>query len=294
MAHAVLEQVINGVMLGMVYALIAVGYSLVFGILQLLNMAHGSIYAFGAHMALFAVSMQWGIGPAMIFAAVSTGILASCMDRVILAPLRAKKAPNITCLISVMGVSYIIQNMMMILFDSTKKPFPSLFNFGNVELFGVTVTSAQIAIFLIALFFLAALTYIVNYTKVGLAMRAARENTKAANLMGIDVRKIVTITFFLSGVCAAVAGVLVSSYYGMVYSTMGTDAGLKGFSAAVLGGIGILHGSVVGGIIIGVAESLAVMFLGGSFRSSTAYVILFLVLMLKPSGIFGKNVVDKV
>lgn len=294
MAHAILEQVINGVMLGMVYALIAVGYSLVFGILQLLNMAHGSIYAFGAHMALLAVSMNWGLGPALIFATIATGILASCMDGIILAPLRAKKAPNITCLISVMGVSYIIQNMMMILFDSTKKPFPSMFNFGKFDVFGVTVTSAQIAIFLIALFFLVALTYIVNYTKIGLAMRAARENTKAANLMGVDVRKVVTLTFFLSGVCAAVAGVLVSSYYGMVYSTMGTDAGLKGFSAAVLGGIGMLHGSVVGGIIIGIAESLAVMFLGGSFRSSTAYLILFLVLMLKPSGIFGKNVVDKV
>ena len=294
MGHAIVEQIINGIMLGMVYALIAVGYSLVFGILQLLNMAHGSIYAFGAHMALFAVSMQWGIVPGLIFAMIATGILASCMDRVILAPLRAQKAPNITCLISVMGVSYIIQNLMMIIFDSTKKPFPSLFNFGNVTLFGITITSAQIGMFCVALFFLVMLTVIVNHTKIGLAMRAARENTKAANLMGIDVRQVVTLTFFLSGVCAAVAGVLVSGYYGMVYSTMGTDAGLKGFSAAVLGGIGILHGSVVGGIIIGIAESLAVMFFGGNFRTATAYLILFLVLLIRPAGIFGKNVVDKV
>lgn len=290
----VLEQVLNGIMLGMIYALIAVGYSLVFGILRLLNMAHGSIYAFGAHMALFAVAMHWGIPAAFIFAILMTGIVAMLMDSVILAPLRAKNAPNITCLISVIGVSYIIQNMMMIIFDSTKKTFPKLFDFGNVSFFGVTLTSAQICMFLISLGFLVLLTIIVNYTKVGLAMRAARENPKAANLMGIDVKKIVTFTFFLSGMCAAVAGVLVSGYYEMVYCTMGTDAGLKGFSAAVLGGIGVLYGSVVGGIIVGIAEALAVAFLGGSFRSATAYIVLFLVLLIRPSGLFGKDNVDKV
>ena len=276
-------------MLGMVYALIAVGYSLVFGILRLLNMAHGSIYAFGAHMALFAVSVNWGLPVAFIFAIITTGILEMLMDSVILAPLRAKNAPNITCLISVIGVSYIIQNMLMIVFDSTK-----LFDFGNVTILGVTLTSAQISMFLIALVFLAVLTVIVNYTKIGLAMRASRENAKAANLMGIDVRKVVTFTFFLSGMCAAVAGVLVSGYYQMVYSTMGTEAGLKGFSAAVLGGIGVLYGSVVGGVIVGVAEALAVAFLGGSFRSATAYIVLFLVLLIRPSGLFGKDNIDKV
>lgn len=149
----VLEQIMNGIMLGMVYALIAVGYSLVFGILRLLNMAHGAIYMFGAHMALFAVAMNWGLPAAMIFAIITTGILEMLMDTVILAPLRAKNAPNITCLISVIGVSYIIQNMMMILFDSTKKTFPKLFDFGNVTIFGVTLTSAQIAMFLLLLYF---------------------------------------------------------------------------------------------------------------------------------------------
>lgn len=289
-----LEQVLNGIMLGMVYALIAVGYSLVFGILKLLNMAHGAIYAFGAHMAFFIVSVHFGLVPAFIFAILTTGILAVLMDRVILAPLRAKNAPNITCLISVMGVSYIIQNAMMILFDSTKKTFPKLFDFGNVVFLGVTLTSTQIAMFLIALAFLVLLTFIVNYTKVGLAMRAARENAKAANMMGIDVRSIVTFTFFISGMSAAVAGVLVSGYYQMVYSTMGTEAGLKGFSAAVLGGIGALHGSVIGGVIIGVAEALAVTYLGGSFRSATAYIVLFLVLLIRPSGLFGKDNIVKV
>lgn len=290
----VLEQVMNGIMLGMVYALIAVGYSLVFGILRLLNMAHGAIYAFGAHMALFAVAMNWGLPAAMIFAIVTTGILEMLMDTVILAPLRAKNAPNITCLISVIGVSYIIQNLLMIVFDSTKKTFPKLFDFGNVEIFGVTLTSAQISMFLIALAFLVLLTLIVNHTKIGLAMRASRENPKAANLMGIDVRRVVTFTFFLSGMCAAVAGVLVSGYYQMVYCTMGVEAGLKGFSAAVLGGIGVLYGSVVGGVIVGVAEALAVAFLGGSFRSATAYIVLFLVLLIRPSGLFGKDNIDKV
>lgn len=290
----ILEQVLNGVMLGMVYALIAVGYSLVFGILRLLNMAHGSIYAFGAHMALFAVAMHLGLPAAFIFAIVMTGVLEMLMDSVILAPLRAKNAPNITCLISVVGVSYIVQNMLMIVFDSTKKTFPPIFDFGNITIFGVTLTSAQVMMFVIALVFLVLLTLIVNHTKIGLAMRAARENPKAANLMGIDVRRVVTFTFFLSGMCAAVAGVLVAGYYQMVYCTMGVDAGLKGFSAAVLGGIGVLYGSVVGGVIIGIAEALAVAFLGGSFRSATAYIILFLVLLIRPSGLFGKDNIDKV
>lgn len=290
----ILEQVLNGVMLGMIYALIAVGYSLVFGILGLLNMAHGSIYMFGAHMALFAVAMKWGLPAAFIFAVITTGILEMLMDSVILAPLRAKNAPNITCLISVIGVSYIVQNMMMILFDSTKKTFPKLFDFGNITFLGVTLTSAQVCMFLIAVAFMLLLTVIVNCTKIGLAMRASRENPKAANLMGIDVRRIVTFTFFLSGMCAAVAGVLVAGYYEMVYCTMGTDAGLKGFSAAVLGGIGVLYGSVVGGVIVGVAEALAVAFLGGSFRSATAYIVLFLVLLIRPSGLFGKANIDKV
>ena len=281
-------------MLGMIYALIAVGYSLVFGILGLLNMAHGAIYMFGAHMALFAVSLHWGLPAAFVFAVIVTGFLAMMMDKVILSPLRAKNAPNITCLISVIGVSYIIENTMMIFFDTTKKPFPKLFYFGNFKIFGATVTSSQICMFLIALAVLAILTLIVNYTKIGLAMRAAKENTKAANLMGIDVRRVVTFTFFLSGMCAAVAGFLVSGYYELVYTTMGTEAGLKGFSAAVLGGIGVLYGSVVGGVVIGVAESLAVMLFGGSFRSATAYIILFLVLLLRPAGLFGKGNIDKV
>lgn len=290
----ILQQVVNGVMLGMVYALTAVGYSLVFGILGLLNMAHGSIYAFGAHMALFIIGLNFGFPVALVFAIITTGILEMLMDKVVLAPLRAKNAPNITCLISVMGVSYIVQNLLMIVFDSTRKAFPSLFNFGTFVIGKVTITGSQMSMFVIALVFLLILTFIVNHTKIGLAMRASRENSKAANLMGIDVRRVVTYTFFLSGMCAAVAGVLVAGYYQMVYSTMGVDAGLKGFAAAVLGGIGVLYGSVVGGVIIGVAECIAVAFLGGSFRSATAYLILFLVLIIRPDGVFGKNTVDKV
>ncbi|HIU87594.1 MAG TPA: branched-chain amino acid ABC transporter permease [Candidatus Avilachnospira avistercoris] len=290
----ILQQVINGVMLGMVYALIAVGYSLVFGILGLLNMAHGSIYAFGAHMGLFIVGLNFGLPAAFVFAIITTGLMEMLMDKVILAPLRAKNAPNITLLISVMGVSYIVQNMLMIVFDSTRKPFPKLFDFGTFQIGNITITGSQISMFVIALVFLLLLTFIVNYTKIGLAMRASRENPKAANLMGIDVRRVVTFTFFLSGMCAAVAGVLVAGYYQMVYPTMGVDAGLKGFAAAVLGGIGVLYGSVVGGVVIGIAECIATAFIGGNFRSATAYLILFLVLLIKPSGLFGKNNVDKV
>lgn len=288
------QQIVNGLTLGMVYALIAVGYSLVFGILRLMNMAHGSVYAFGAHMALMILGMNFGMVPAVIGAIILTGILNIIIDRGILAPLRNRKAPNITGLISVVGVSYIIQNMLMLVFGSQKKLFPKLFDLGIIHIGGVEFTATQMAIALISIILLVVLTVVIRYTRIGLAMRAAQKNTLAAKYVGIDVRNVISFTFFLGGVSAAIAGVLISGYYEMVYSTMGTEMGLRAFSAAVLGGIGVLHGSVVGGIIVGVAEALAVTFLGGTFKDATAFIILFLVLLIRPTGLFGKENINKV
>lgn len=290
----IVQQIFNGLTLGMVYALIAVGYSLVFGILRLLNMAHGSVYAFGAHMALMVVGWNWGLPAAIIISIILTGILGMSIDTFILAPLRVKKAENITGVISVVGVSYIIQNLLMVFFGSQKKPFPKLFDYGKVTLFGYEFTSTQIAMFVVSMLLLLMLTLIIQKTKIGLAMRAVQQNPKASNLMGINVKFVITFTFFLGGLAAAVAGCLVSGYYEMVYPTMGVDAGLKAFSAAVLGGIGVLYGSVIGGLVVGVAESLAVTFFGGGFRDATAFIILFLVLLIRPAGLFGKKDITKV
>ncbi|MEG0913691.1 MAG: branched-chain amino acid ABC transporter permease, partial [Oscillospiraceae bacterium] len=215
-------------------------------------------------------------------------------NNVVLAPLRAKNAPNITLLISVTGVSYIIQNGLMLVFGSSKMAFPKIFDYGNLTIGGVTITSTQISILVVSLLLFFVLFLITKCTKMGLAMRCSSQNPRAANLVGINVRSVITFTFFLSGMCAAVAGFMIAGYYEMVYFTMGTTAGLKAFSAAVLGGIGVLYGSVAGGLIVGIAEAMATTFFGSNYAEAAAYIILFLVLLLKPSGLFGKDNLEKV
>jgi branched-chain amino acid transport system permease protein len=289
-----LEQLINGITLGMVYALIAVGYSLVFGILRLVNFSHGSVYAFGAHFALLFISMNMGIIPAIALSVILTGVLGVLIDKSTLQPLRSKKSKPIAALITTIGISYIIQNLLMIGFGSQTKFFPKLFDYGTVNILGSRIGTTQLFIFLVSLVLLSVLTYIIRFTKVGLAMRAVEQNQKAAHLMGIDVNKVITFTFFLGGASAAIAGSLISGYYQMVYAGMGFMAGMKAFSAAVLGGIGVLYGSIFGGIVVGISESFAATYLGGSYRDAVAFVILILVLLVRPNGLFGKKGITKV
>lgn len=289
-----LQQLVNGLSLGMIYALIAVGYSLVFGILRLVNMSHGAIYAFGAHIALLVVTLEWGLVPAIILSCIFTAILNVSFDRIILAPLREKKSTNIASLISTVGFSYVIQNLLMIIFGSERKPFPKLFDFGVLEISSIRINSTQIFILLTSLIILGILTLIIYKTSMGLAMRGSEQNVRAAQLVGVNVKNVITITFALSGISAAIAAFMVAGYYNSVYPTMGAQIGLKAFAAAVLGGIGILHGSVIGGLVVGVAESLAVTLFGGAYRDATAFVILFLVLIIRPNGIFGKKEAVKV
>lgn len=292
--NLILEQLINGLSLGMVYALIAVGYSLVFGILRLVNFSHGSVYAFGAHMTMMFISMKFGIVPAILASIILTGILGVLIDKASLEPLRKKGSKPIAALITTIGISYIIQNLLMIVFGSHTKHFPKLFDFGVVNILGATIGTTQIFIFLVSLILLFILTGIVRFTKIGLAMRAVEQNPKAAHLMGINVNRVITFTFFLGGASAAIAGSLISGYYQMVYAGMGFLAGMKAFSAAVLGGIGVLYGSIFGGLVVGVSETFAATYLGGSYRDAVAFLILILVLLVKPHGLFGKKGITKV
>lgn len=290
----IVQQLVNGITLGMVYALIAVGYSLVFGILRLLNMAHGAVYAFGVHMVVLFLGIHFGLWPAVLLSIAATGILSMLIDSVVLRPLRVKKSAGITHLISVIGVSYIIQNGMLVYFGSQRRSFPRLIELGNVEIGGIIITGTQLLIIVVSMILLVLLMLLINKTKIGLAMRGTESNMKAATLMGINVKRVITFTFFLGGISAAVAGILIASYYEMSFPTMGADAGMKAFAAAVLGGIGVLHGSVFGGILVGVSEAMAVHFFGAGFRDAFAFVILVLVLLIRPSGIFGKPMVTKV
>ena len=291
----VFQQIFDGLTLGMVYALIAVGYSLVFGILRLVNFSHGSVYAFGAHIALvIVVSMQWGLVWALCISIIVTGLLGMAIDKVSLEPLRKKGSKPISALITTIGISYIIQNFLMIILGSQSKWFPKIFDYGRLKIGKISISYTQLGIFLVSLTLLLFLTVVIQRTKIGLAMRAVEQNPKAAHLMGIDVNKVISFTFFLGGASAAIAGTLISGYYQVVYFNMGFIAGLKAFSAAVLGGIGVLYGSVIGGIIVGLSESFAASYLGGGYRDAIAFLILIIVLILKPNGLFGKKTIEKV
>ena len=287
---------INGLALGMAYALIAVGYSMVFGILRLINFSHASVYTFGAYMVFLFVSLNFGLLPAILIAILLSGLLAVLIDKVALDPLRKKGSVPIASLITTIGVSFIIQNVLSMeqVFTSEKKGFPSLNLFGSIQFGNITIQSSQVIMFVVALLLLGLLTFIVQKTRLGLAMRATEQNPRAASLMGINVNFVISFAFFLGGSSAAIAGSLIGGYYQIISPTMGAIIGLKAFSAAVVGGIGILYGSVVGGLLVGIAETAAAQYLGSNVRDPMAFVILIVILIIKPNGLFGKKGISKV
>ena len=280
----------------MAYALVAVGYSLVFGILRLINFAHGSIFAFGSYMVFLFYSLGVPMVPAILIALVLSGLLAFGMDKITLEPLRKKNSETITYLITTVGVSFIIQNTLSVqyVFTSERQVFPSTNIFPPINIGTVTIQSSQLIMFVVALILLVILTLVVNKTKIGLAMRATEQNSKAARLMGVNVNRVIAFTFFMGGASAAIAGALYSGYYQVVYPTMGYLIGLKAFAAAVVGGIGILYGSVVGGLVVGIGECLAAQYIGSNVRDPMAFVILIVILIIKPNGLFGKKGITKV
>ena len=288
--------VINGLALGMAYALIAVGYSMVFGVLRLINFSHSAVYAFGAYMVYFFVSLKFGLLPAIIISILLSGLLALLINKVALEPLRKKKSIPIATLITTIGMSFVIQNVLSVeyVFGSGPRAFPSTNLFPNIFIGNLTIQSSQIIMLIVAVVLLVVLTLLVQKTKIGLAMRATEQNVKAANLMGINVNFVISLTFFIGGACAAIAGALIGGYYAIITPDMGATIGLKAFAAAVVGGIGVLHGSVVGGLVVGVAECLAAQYLGGNVRDPMAFVILILILILKPNGLFGRKGITKV
>lgn len=288
------QYIVNGLTSGMVYALVAVGYSLVFGILRLINMAHGSIYAFAAHMMLMAITWNWGVVPGVLCSIVLTTMLVLIYDRGILAPLRKKKdSGGVPALISTIGFSYVISNMLTNLFGSETKAFPQYLGSKMIYLMGVRFQSGQIYIVLTSGILLIVFSLIIFRTKIGLAMRAVQQNSRAADLMAIDTKGVITFTFFLSSLSAVIAAFLIASYYQMVYPSMGSLMGMKAFCASVLGGIGSLYGAVIGGLILGLVENLTVRFLSGAYKDAVCYVILFIVLVIRPTGLFGKKNVSK-
>jgi branched-chain amino acid transport system permease protein len=289
-----IQQIFNGLALGMAYALVAVGYSLVFGILRLVNFSHGAVYAFGAHIVIFLVGYNFGLLPAIILGVLLTGLLGILIDKIALYPLREKKSPGISALITTIGISYIIQNLLMMGFGSEKKPFPQIFENKQLTVLGARVSLMQLLMLVVSILLLIGLTLLVRLTRIGLGMRALEQNEKNAGLMGINTNFLISFTFFLGGASAAIASILISGYYNIIYPTMGFIIGMKAFAAAVLGGIGSFPGSIIGGLVIGIAEALAATWFGSSYRDSIAFVILIIVLVFRPVGIMGKKGIMKV
>lgn len=289
-----LQQMINGLSLGSIYALIALGYTMVYGIIKLINFAHGDVYMLGAFVAFYATTFfHLNFFVALIIAMLLCGVLGVVIERIAYKPLR--HATRITALITAMGVSYVLEYTTQYFAGSEVKTFPTdlldntAFSFG-----GVRITMMQIYIFVITIVLMIILTYIVSKTKMGRAMRAVSVDEDAAKLMGINVDTTISFTFFLGSCLAGVAGVLVGVYYNSINPLMGMTPGLKAFIAAVFGGIGNIPGAMIGGLFIGIAETLVTAYGSSLYKDAIVYVILILVLILKPDGLLGKNVKEKV
>lgn len=291
----ILQQLINGLTLGSTYALTAIGYTMVFGILELVNFSHGSVYMVGAFLTLiFITSFKLNFLISLLLSIVLTGILGVLVDKIALYPLRKKNSPKVTALISTIGVSIFLQNLVMIVWGSETKNFPLVIDLGSINFLSTKITYLQIIIFSICIFLMISLNILVHKTKIGKAMRATSQNMEAAKLMGVDVNLVIAMTFFIGAALASVAGTMVGMYYQTVDPSMGFMAGLKAFAAAVLGGIGVLPGAMIGGLLIGVIETLAAGYIHAGYRDAIAFAILVLVLLIKPSGLMGKKAPKKV
>ena len=288
-----LQQLINGISLGSIYALIALGYTMVYGIIKLINFAHGDIYMVGAYVAFFATTtLKLSFFPALILAMAVAAIVGVVIEKLAYRPLRY--APRIAILITAIGVSLLLEYGGILLVSPQPRTFPAIFQ-AEVYTFGnIVVNSQQVLILAVALSLMVILTYVVHRTKIGKAMRAVSFDTDAARLMGIDVDRVISITFAIGSSLAAAAGMLVGVYYNSIDPLMGIMPGLKAFVAAVLGGIGIIPGAMLGGIILGVIEALVSGFISSTFRDAAAFAILIIILLFKPSGLLGKNVREKV
>ena len=302
-----LQQIINGLTLGSVYAIVALGYTMVYGIIQLINFAHGELVMIGAMVAFSVIGALAGTGlppvlilVAGILAAVPTCMLAGyAMERIAYRPLRG--APRLAPLITAIGISIILQHLALLVWSRSPLAFPQIIPLVSFHVGGAIITGVQIAVILTSLLMMVALTLMVYRTKLGIAMRATSQNPQVAGLMGIDIDRIIAFTFIVGAGLAAVAGVMVGTYYGIAHYSMGALLGMKAFSAAVLGGIGNLAGAMLGGILLGVVEALGAGYIGdltnnvfgSNYQDVFAFLVLITVLVFRPSGLLGERVGDR-
>lgn len=290
-----LQQFLNGLQLGAVYALIALGYTMVYGIVRLINFAHGDVFMIGAYLGFYALA-RFGLPfpVAILMAMLGCAFLGMSIEKIAYKPLR--NAPRIAALITAMGVSLFLEyfTSLRFVFGPNYLAYPRPFTVRNYELGGVSLSNIQIIVFAVALILMVLLQLFVTRTKTGMAMRAVSFDKDTAQLMGINVNAIISLTFGIGSALAGAGGVLYGIAYPQINPFMGVMPGLKAFTAAVLGGIGIIPGAVVGALIMGVVESLSSSFISSSLRDAIAFGILILVLLLKPAGILGRAETEKV
>ena len=304
-----LQQLINGLTLGAVYAMVALGYTMVYGIIQLINFAHGEVVMIGAMVAFSVIgallAAETGMAPWLLVVTGAAAAIPVCMavsytmERVAYRPLRG--APRLAPLITAIGISIILQHVAMMIWSRNPLAFPQILENRVYHVAGATVTTVQLAVWIVASLMMGALTLMIYRTRLGIAMRATSQNPQVAGLMGIDIDRVIAATFVIGAALAAIAGVMVGTYYGIAHYTMGSLLGLKAFCAAVLGGIGNIPGAMLGGILLGVVEALGAGYIGdftnnwfgSNYQDVFAFIVLILVLVFRPSGLLGERVGDR-
>jgi len=298
-----IQQLINGLTVGGVYALIALGYTMVYGILEFINFAHGEIYMLGTYLAIIflgfftmigltEISLPFSLFLTMVLTVSFCAAYGFMAEKTAYKPIR--NAPRLNPLISAIGVSIFLQNYVMLTQGATDKVFPIRFSEAGFQLMDVRITYLQAMIIIISAFLMISLHLFIQKTRMGKAMRATAQDKTMAALVGINIDNIISITFIIGAGLAAVAGMMVASYYGLVNYSIGYIAGIKAFTAAVLGGIGNIPGAMIGGITLGLVESIGAAYISSEYKDAYAFIVLIIILLIKPSGILGKTTEEKI
>ena len=287
------SYLINGISLGSVYAIIALGYSMVYGIAKMLNFAHGDVIMIGAYIA-FCATQYWGMSPLLgvLIAMIVCTVLGMVIERLAYKPLR--QATSLAVLITAIGVSYLLQNLALLIYGSEQKAFPTIVALPTVHIGGVYIDGITLATLVVTAVIMVALSLFINKTRMGKAMRAVSEDKEAAELMGISVNRTITVTFAIGSALAGVAAIFYGAAYTYIRPTTGAMPGIKAFTAAVFGGIGSIPGAMLGGILLGVIEQLSKTYISTLWADAIVFGVLVVVLVVKPTGLLGKKISEKV
>lgn len=286
-----LEQLINGLTLGSIYAIVALGFTLVFGVLGIINMAHGEIFMFGAFIGIIVTStLKWPLWVAFLIAILATAIMGYMLERFALRPLRGKQGvSHLAPLISTIGVSIFLENTSHHLFGAGNHPFRTSFSEMSLQIGSVTIYYVQIVIFVIAIILMMLLSFWLLKTKAGKALRATAENIETASVLGVDTKRIIIMTVVIASAMGGIAGILVGMAFNAVSPQMGLAMGLKGLAIIILGGMGNVKGAMAGGLILGLSETFLVAYGDSGYRDAVAFIIIIVILLLRPQGIFGQK-----